>query len=143
MNAEIEKKGNLQKLLQEIEKAQSHAIKKAASYLEGKIKETITEGRGEWPPLKPATIKRKGSSKPLIDTGKLRASITHKIDKNTAKVGLFGEEALIGAVHEFGAPKKNIPERSFMRTTFNEEKKKLQEIFNKELKASIKKSALK
>lgn len=31
------------------------------------------------PELKPATIKRKGSSKPLIDTGRLKGSITHEI----------------------------------------------------------------
>ncbi len=30
-------------------------------------------------PLKPATIKRKGSSRPLIDTGQLRASVTHVV----------------------------------------------------------------
>lgn len=32
-------------------------------------------------PLKPATIKRKRSSRPLIDTGRLRQSITYKVDK--------------------------------------------------------------
>jgi len=31
------------------------------------------------PPLKPATIKRKKSSKPLIDTGRLKGSITHEV----------------------------------------------------------------
>lgn len=31
--------------------------------------------RGNWVPNNPKTIKRKGSSKPLIDTGKLRQSI--------------------------------------------------------------------
>jgi hypothetical protein len=30
-----------------------------------------------YPALKPATIKRKKSSKPLIDTGQMRASVTH------------------------------------------------------------------
>lgn len=30
----------------------------------------------EWPALKPATIAAKGSSRPLIDTGTLRASLT-------------------------------------------------------------------
>ena len=33
------------------------------------------------PPLHPATIKNKGSSNPLIDTGHLRESITYKIVK--------------------------------------------------------------
>lgn len=34
---------------------------------------------GTFAPLKPATIERKGSSKPLIDTGKLRQSITYRV----------------------------------------------------------------
>lgn len=34
---------------------------------------------GEFTPLKPATIRRKGSDKPLIDTGQFRQSITHEV----------------------------------------------------------------
>lgn len=36
-------------------------------------------GDGAWPGLKPATIKAKGSSRPLIDTGQLRRSITSEV----------------------------------------------------------------
>lgn len=32
------------------------------------------------PPLAPATVKRKKSSKPLVDTGQLRSSITHVVE---------------------------------------------------------------
>lgn len=35
----------------------------------------FTDSRNAWAPDKPATIRRKGSDKPLIDTGALRASI--------------------------------------------------------------------
>lgn len=35
--------------------------------------------RGDFEALKAATIKRKGSSAPLIDTGNLRQSITHEV----------------------------------------------------------------
>lgn len=45
----------------------------------GKIQEFLTELKK--PPLKPITIKLKGSSNPLIDTGQLRDSITHKVRK--------------------------------------------------------------
>lgn len=38
-------------------------------------------GDGNWIPNAPATIKRKGSSQPLIDTGRLRKSITYEILK--------------------------------------------------------------
>jgi hypothetical protein len=34
---------------------------------------------GKFAPLKAKTIKRKGSSKPLIDTGQLRQSITYRV----------------------------------------------------------------
>lgn len=44
------------------------------------IKTTITQGKVE-PPLKPATIARKGSSKPLIDTGQLVNSITWEVHR--------------------------------------------------------------
>lgn len=47
--------------------------------VEADIKEGITQGIE--PELRPETIARKGSSTPLIDTGQLRSSITHKVDK--------------------------------------------------------------
>lgn len=37
-------------------------------------------GFGKWPKLRPATIKRKGSSAILIDTAQLRRSIASKVD---------------------------------------------------------------
>lgn len=46
-------------------------------YLQGKIVEKITDG--EFEPNNENTVKRKGSSKPLIDTGQLRASITYEV----------------------------------------------------------------
>jgi hypothetical protein len=45
----------------------------------GEIKLTITRGRVGGPPLAEATIKRKGSSKPLIDTGTLVNYITWEV----------------------------------------------------------------
>jgi phage gpG-like protein len=44
----------------------------------GIMKQRIADGLT--PPNRPSTIARKGSSKPLIDTGQLRASITHKAE---------------------------------------------------------------
>lgn len=38
-----------------------------------------TSGEGEWAANAPSTIKAKGSSKPLIDTGTLRNSITWQV----------------------------------------------------------------
>jgi hypothetical protein len=40
------------------------------------VKAFSTKGYGQWEDLEPETIRRKGSSKPLIDTGTLRNAIT-------------------------------------------------------------------
>lgn len=43
------------------------------------VQETIADGVP--PPNAPATVRRKGSSKPLVDTGALRQAITHQVFK--------------------------------------------------------------
>lgn len=43
------------------------------------IKKKILEGDDKWPPLKESTIKKKGSSRPLLDKGFLINSIKYKI----------------------------------------------------------------
>lgn len=112
-------------------------LRLAGSYLEGKIKEKITNTDPEWPPLKPETIKRKGSSKPLIDTGKLRNSIVHNVEleKKRVLVGVFSQDvATYAAVHEFGAPRRNIPQRSYLRKTFDEEVENLSKLIDEALR---------
>jgi hypothetical protein len=47
--------------------------------VQGEMQKRISEGID--PPNAPSTIAKKGSSKPLIDTGQLRASITYKVEK--------------------------------------------------------------
>ncbi len=47
---------------------------------EGLVKSAFsTGGFGQWAENKPATIRRKGSAAPLIDTGQLRRSITSDV----------------------------------------------------------------
>ena len=43
------------------------------------VKKTITEGEHVPPPLAPATVAAKGSSRPLVDTGRLVGSINHEV----------------------------------------------------------------
>lgn len=43
------------------------------------IKNYVTQGTGVPPPLSSATIKRKGSSRPLVDSGQLLNSITFQV----------------------------------------------------------------
>jgi hypothetical protein len=47
-----------------------------ADKVAGWCRQWFTDPRNNWPPDKPATVKRKGSDRPLIDTGALRQSIT-------------------------------------------------------------------
>ena len=58
---------------------ESPVLKRTGLMAEGDIKRRIAEGIA--PALAPATIAAKGSSKPLIDTGQLRASIASEIRK--------------------------------------------------------------
>lgn len=45
----------------------------------------------------------------------------HQLDSPDVQVGIFdGEVALIAMVHEFGSPARNIPERSFIRSTMRD-----------------------
>lgn len=66
---------------------------------------------GEWRPLSPVTInrRRKKSAKPLLDTGRLRNSITHEFDNNSARIGTNVEYA---KYHQLGT--KTIPARKFL-----------------------------
>lgn len=132
-----------------INRAKPTAIKRVAAYYERQIKLNITTSgtlTGKpFEPLAESTIKRKGSSNPLIDTGDLRNSVrAHVIDENTAFVGVKrgkqhrkGKEdtADIAAIHEFGAivPGGEIPARPFIRPVINDEKmrKEAGEIFEK------------
>ena len=53
------------------------ALNKVGQKVEGIVKKKMVDG--PFQPLAPATIRRKRSSRPLIDTGRLRQSIRYKI----------------------------------------------------------------
>lgn len=53
------------------------ALKQMGVYWEGRLKGMFREG--QFTPLKPATIRRKGSSRPLIDSSQLRNSVTSRV----------------------------------------------------------------
>ena len=86
------------------------------------------------PPNALSTIKAKGSSHTLIDTGELLESISHESDFSnpellTIKAGVFEEGiAEYACYNEYGT--NNIPTRSFIRSTYDE-------IFDTELMPEI------
>ena len=63
-----------------------------------------------WKELSPQTIRRKGSSKPLIDTGTLMNSIDYNVSGRILKL-FTGAEAPYGVYHQEGTGR--IPRRSF------------------------------
>lgn len=119
-------------------KAKPDALKRVTAFYERQIKQNIESGGTfigkPFTPLAENTIRRKGSSKPLIDTGEMLNSIkTDIIDDITTFVGIKagtrhadGKEdtAMIAAVHEFGAliPGGEVPARPFIRPVFEDGK---------------------
>lgn len=57
----------------------SQATELVGMQMKADISSTLTNG--PWIPNSPVTIAKKGSSRPLIDTGELRASITYRVEK--------------------------------------------------------------
>ena len=54
-------------------------LKKLSVFMKGLVQETIKEGNFE--PNTPRTVKKKGSDRPLIDTGHMRQSVMTIIDR--------------------------------------------------------------
>lgn len=55
----------------------SRGFDRIGLYCQSGIQQRISDGIP--PPLAPSTVKRKGSSTPLIDTGQLRSSVTYQV----------------------------------------------------------------
>ena len=109
-------------------------------------------GGKQFAPLAEATIRRKGSSKALIDTGFLVNSITQKILSDGAFVGLLrtsiskdGESvANIGAIMEYGATINHpsgavivIPPRPFLHPTMRKYRDEVIENYRQALSSVI------
>ncbi|WP_094226920.1 hypothetical protein [Methanolobus psychrotolerans] len=118
----------LDKLREDLDNGTQERLEKAGVFLETKMTEKIMSRLQ--PPLKARTVASKGSSTPLIDEGELLDQIDHKGGPGYVEVGVFGSRALIARHHEFGAPKANIPERSFMRSASRENRKQIKKIVN-------------
>jgi phage gpG-like protein len=167
MTVEIHDRNNIPRLLNAFPKEKELILEVVGSFLEGKVKEKIEKGDPEWKPLHPFTIQRKKSDKPLYDTGAhILNRITHKVEGDIVKVGVFGESALVAAVHEFGCKIKvtekmrrflhtqglhlrkdteyiTIPQRSYLRKTFDEQKDEIERLIGEEVKAVVEKFVIK
>lgn len=57
------------------------SLDRAGVLASNSVKRQFTSPTNGWPPDSPATIARKGSDRPLIDTAELRRSVTHVVVK--------------------------------------------------------------
>ena len=69
-----------------------------------------------WKPLAPATVRAKGSSQILIDSGDLLANVQEESRYEAGeRASIITTTSEYGAVHEFGMPERGIPKRSFLQ----------------------------
>lgn len=87
------------------------SLEKAAQMIEDEAKRVIGTYEYGWPPLQPETVRRKGADTPLFETGELRDSIQHYVDRQrlTAQVG---SNDPVAVWQELGT--RTIPPRSFL-----------------------------
>lgn len=71
----------------------SRALELLGAFAAAEVKKTITEGVS--PPNAPSTVAKKGSSRPLIDTGRLLGSIQYKVVRR-ANGAIGGVVATVG-----------------------------------------------
>jgi len=114
----LERLGNLEPVL-----------RKRAALLDGVVQTSFRQSKsplGEaWAALAPSTIerRRKGSSKPLVDTGQLRQSVTIVASKDRITFGISGPAQGYAPAHQFGTSRAGrkrsvkIPRRAFLPIT--------------------------
>lgn len=127
----VKRESKLDQFRQELESDMQNRLAVTGAFLEKEMVHKINSGLS--PGLLPATVaqRKEESSVPLFDTGELFDQIsfaTPLSDRSSVEVGVFGSRAEIAKHHEYGAPKAGIPERSFMRSAFNENRKKIKKI---------------
>ena len=148
----IKKLGSLEKVaVQKIRQA----VGEAGEEVEAIVVKNLEEQRLPWRPLKPSykrrkmRIKGKGgkrlSEKILIATGTYLENITTavSIDGLSVFVGVIRGNARyedgtdvvdIAAIHEYGAPSRNIPARPLWKPSFEEAKESVTGIFKEKLR---------
>lgn len=93
------------------------AFNKIGVLLESKVREKTGRGIDAWGnPFKPlkATKGRRVGGVPLNDTRQhIYNKITHLATSQQVEIGIL-ENSPIGATHQFGSSKKNIPARPFL-----------------------------
>lgn len=63
----------------------SQELNKVGAWFLGQIRATVTRGAGVPPPNAPATVARKKSDRPLVDTGRMLQSLSWLVEMGRAK----------------------------------------------------------
>lgn len=130
-------------------------LKDASKHLQKKIQEKFGKYQTDWAPLKRATVLAKyrrksmmsvkktrfnklvakrnttiGSDNPLVLYSNLQRNVDYEINISDLSATIFNDEPY-AAVHEYGY--KNVPSRSYMRSTLNEEQDEVFKIIDKKI----------
>ena len=94
--------------------AEEVCVEKACRMIEKEAKRVIGTYDYDWERLKPETVARKArGDTPLLETGELRRSIEHVVEREgTEVVGYVGTNDPVAQYHELGT--SAIPPRSFL-----------------------------
>lgn len=112
------------------------AGKRMAEAIKQKIQSNVP------PPLAEETVRRKGSDRTLIDTGAMLSQVSSKVISDTeVQVGVFGDRADVAMYQEFGT--STIPERSFIRSSFEGTQAELSNMIAEKLNAELMRLAIK
>jgi hypothetical protein len=98
----------------DVEFAKQVAVKRACQMVEKEAKRVLGTYAYKWPELKPETIAHKATGdSPLLETGDLRASISHFVtEEGKETVGYVGTPLKIGLYQEIGT--RHLPPRPFL-----------------------------
>ena len=100
-----------------IHESAADALEKAAQIVEDEAKRVIGTYEYGWPPLAPATLAQKQADTPLYETGEMRDSIEHYVDRDRlyGEVGSNNPKAVWQELGTFtAAGSQHIPPRSFL-----------------------------
>lgn len=113
-------------------------VEKACRMVEKEAKAAIGTYRFEsWTPLQPETVARKArGDTPLLETGELRDSIEHTVEREgTEVVGYVGTNDPIAKYHELGT--RTIPPRSFLGEAAMRKEHKIHEMMERMIAATF------
>ncbi|MDD1695102.1 MAG: hypothetical protein LUQ71_10300 [Methanoregula sp.] len=114
----VTEQDNLTQLIADFPAILDRVAKKTALFLEGLIIDKFTAGHdSSWPDLATSTIRQKGSTKAWVDTGNLKAAVTHLIEMDGQvrhiRVGIFDSDmGFIARCLEFGTKAHDIYPRN-------------------------------